>query len=89
MASAGIRPYGGPSARRDGDEAHGHRGAVSPSKHLEAGTGAQDVSLPAVQAAGDAADTQVWAIDITYIPMARGFVYLTAVVDWFSRKVLS
>jgi putative transposase len=32
---------------------------------------------------------QVWAMDITYIPMARGFVYLVAVVDWFSRKVLS
>jgi putative transposase len=32
---------------------------------------------------------QVWAMDITYIPMARGFVYLTAVVDWFSRKVLA
>ncbi len=31
----------------------------------------------------------VWAMDITYIPMARGFVYLTAVVDWFSRKVLA
>lgn len=32
---------------------------------------------------------QVWAINITYIPMARGFVYLAAVVDWFSRKVLA
>jgi putative transposase len=32
---------------------------------------------------------QVWAADITYIPMARGFVYLVAVVDWFSRRVLS
>ena len=32
---------------------------------------------------------QVWAMDITYVPMARGFVYLTAVVDWFSRRVLS
>lgn len=32
---------------------------------------------------------QVWAMDITYIPMARGFVYLAAVVDWFSRKVLA
>ena len=31
----------------------------------------------------------VWAMDITYIPMARGFVYLAAVVDWFSRKVLA
>ena len=32
---------------------------------------------------------QVWAMDITYVPMARGFVYLTAVIDWFSRKVLA
>ena len=32
---------------------------------------------------------QVWAMDLTYIPMARGFVYLAAVVDWFSRRVLS
>jgi putative transposase len=32
---------------------------------------------------------QVWAMDLTYIPMARGFVYLAAVIDWFSRKVLS
>lgn len=32
---------------------------------------------------------QAWALDTTYIPMARGFVYLTVVVDWASRKVLS
>jgi len=32
---------------------------------------------------------QVWAMDITYLPMARGFVYLTAVVDWYTRRVLS
>jgi len=32
---------------------------------------------------------QVWATDITYIPMARGFMYLVAVMDWYSRKVLS
>jgi putative transposase len=32
---------------------------------------------------------QVWAMDITYIPMSRGFVYLAAVVDWFSRKILA
>ena len=32
---------------------------------------------------------QVWVTDITYIPMARGFVYLVAVMDWYSRKVLS
>lgn len=32
---------------------------------------------------------QVWAMDITYIPMAKGFIYLYAVVDWASRKILS
>jgi putative transposase len=32
---------------------------------------------------------QVWAMDITYIPMARGFVYLAGALDWFSRRVLS
>ena len=32
---------------------------------------------------------QVWCADITYIPMAHGFVYLVAVMDWFSRKVLA
>ena len=32
---------------------------------------------------------QVWALDITYVPMARGFVSLAAVIDWFSRRVLS
>jgi putative transposase len=32
---------------------------------------------------------QVWAMDITYIPMARGFIYLAAVVDWYSRRVLA
>ena len=32
---------------------------------------------------------QVWAMDITYIAMARGFVYLAVVLDWFSRRVLA
>jgi len=32
---------------------------------------------------------QVWAADITYIPMARGFLYLVAIIDWHSRYVLS
>ena len=31
---------------------------------------------------------QVWAMDITYIPMARGFIYLAAVLDWFTRRAL-
>ena len=32
---------------------------------------------------------QVWAMDFTYVPMARGFVYLAAIVDWYSRRVLA
>jgi putative transposase len=32
---------------------------------------------------------QVWSADITYVPMARGFMYLVAVIDWYSRKVLA
>lgn len=32
---------------------------------------------------------QVWAADVTYIPMARGFCYLVAIMDWASRKVLA
>jgi transposase InsO family protein len=32
---------------------------------------------------------QVWAMDITYIPMARGFIYLAAVLDWLARRVLA
>ncbi len=32
---------------------------------------------------------QVWATDISYIPMAKGFVYVVAIMDWYSRKVLA
>jgi putative transposase len=32
---------------------------------------------------------QVWATDITYIPLERGFAYLVAIIDWYSRRVLS
>ena len=32
---------------------------------------------------------QAWVADITYLPMARGFLYLVAIMDWHSRKVLA
>ncbi|WP_020467768.1 DDE-type integrase/transposase/recombinase, partial [Singulisphaera acidiphila] len=32
---------------------------------------------------------QVWACDITFVPMRRGYLYLTAVMDWYSRYVLA
>ena len=34
-------------------------------------------------------NTQVWATDICYIPMAHGFMYLVAIMDWYSRRVLA
>jgi putative transposase len=32
---------------------------------------------------------QVWAADITYIPMSRGFLYLVEIIDWYSQYVIS
>jgi putative transposase len=62
----------------------GNRGAVSPPAYDETGTRAyllrgKEIERP----------KQVWAMDITYITMARGFVYLAVVLDWASRRVLS
>ena len=59
------------------------------AKHVEARAGPQDLSVSAARLEGRVGRTRSWAMDITYIPMARGFVYLAAVVDWFSRRVLS
>jgi transposase InsO family protein len=49
-----------------------------------AGRGLQAV-LPQQAAQRWLGKSEVWAADITYVPMARGFVYLVAIVDWFSR----
>jgi transposase InsO family protein len=83
------RPRGGPMPRRDADEEDGPRGALSPPQHLQAGAGPQGLSLPGSRNLAVVRPHQVWAMDIAYVPMARGFVYLAAVVDWFSRKVLA
>ena len=58
-------------------------------EHLEAGAGPQDLSRICCAGCAITRPNQVWAMDITYIPMARGFVYLAAVIDWFSRRVLA
>ena len=77
-----------PSSCEDADEADGDRGALSPSADDEARAGAQD--YPYLLCGMEITrPNQVWAMDITYIPMARGFVYLAVVLDWFSRRVLS
>ena len=71
------------------DAAHGHRGALPPAEHVQAGSRATRSIRICCAAWRSTRPNQVWAMDITYIPMARGFVYLAAVVDWFSRRVLA
>ena len=78
-----------PSACRHADEAHGHRGDLPPARTPQSrhqGTRSTRTLLRDLPITGP---NQVWAMDITYIPMARGFVYLAAVIDWFSRRVLA
>jgi transposase InsO family protein len=82
------RAHGRAAACFDADEANGHRGDLSPSQHLETGTGSQDLSIPAAQAAGDTLQSGLGNGHHLH-SMARGFVYLAAVIDWFSRKALA
>src|ERR1019366_3543522 len=86
-----------PSACQNADAADGDRSALPPSAHHEAGARAQDLSVSAARhgdhasepGLGNVATMQVHCADITYIPMARGFVYLAVVLDWATRRVLS
>ena len=54
----------------------------------QAGAGPQDLPVSAARLAIDRPN-QVWAADITYIPIGRGFLYLVAIMDWASRAVLA
>src|ERR1019366_8379029 len=86
-----------PSACQNADAADGDRSALPPSAHHEAGARPQDLSVSAARhgdhasepGLGNVATMQVHCADITYIPMARGFVYLAVVLDWATRRVLS
>ena len=78
-----------PPPYRHIDETHGDRSALPQAEHVEARWREQDLSLSFARVEDRAAEPRISATDITYIPMARGFVYLVAVVDWFTRRVLS
>jgi putative transposase len=82
------RPGGGPPPHPNADEKMGDRGHLSPAQHLQTRARTQDLPY-LLRGLAITRPNQVWAMDITYIPMARGFVYLAAVVDWFSRRVLA
>lgn len=77
-----------PSSRGHVDEADEDFGDLPAPEHEQAGAGSQDLSVSPAWGE-DRATEPCLAMDITYIPMRRGFVYLAAVVDVSSRRVLA
>ena len=65
-------------------------GSVHPpaSPHQPTGAGSSGLSL-LLRNAGFTRPNQVWTADITYLPMAQGFLYLVVVMDWHSRYVVA
>jgi putative transposase len=63
--------------------------ALAPGPHLSARRDDHPVFPYLLQGLSIEAPNQVWGVDITYIRMARGWVYLVAIMDWFSRYVVS
>src|ERR1700761_6061476 len=84
---AGARTGAPPRAHAPAEEARGRGGAVLQAEH-EPPQRAAHLAVPAAWLR-IARASQVFALDTTYIAMARGFAYLTAVVDWASRKILA
>jgi transposase InsO family protein len=76
--------------RWGGDLAQSKSNATLPDGRTRAGEAdpGGGVTVPAQTLTIERANL-VWAMDITYVPMARGFVYLPAVMDWADRGVLS
>lgn len=62
--------------------------AIYPKKHLSTLGGSQYIHPYLLGGLSISRPNQVWAIDITYIPMKKGFMYLTAIIDVFSRKIV-
>src|ERR1700734_2903767 len=77
-----------PEARPAADASDGDRGARAEAENEQARARPQDLSLSPAQSEIERAN-HVWAADITYIPIGRGFLYLVAIIDWASRAVLT
>lgn len=63
--------------------------AVGPKPRLSAPAAGHKIYPYLLRGLAIEGPDHVWATDITYVPMRRGFVYLTAIMDWFSRYVLA
>lgn len=83
------RTRGEPERRRATHASDGIAGGVSEAEAQHAGRRPHGVSVHLLGGVKVNRVNQVWSTDITYVRMARGFVYLVAVMDWFSRYVLS
>ena len=77
-----------PSSCEDADEADGHRALYRRLRTTTPGPG-HKIYPYLLRGMEIVRPNQVWAMDITYIPMPRGFVYLAVVLARFSRRVLS
>jgi len=97
-------PFYGSRRVRDWREDQGHRvnrkriqrlmrtmgiAALYPKQNLSRANQAHKVYPYLLRNLSIERPNQVWATDVTYIPMARGFIYLVAIMDWYSRRVLA
>lgn len=84
-SAAGRGTVGEPQAGAAADAADGDFRPGASAADDKTAAGAQEGPLSAA-GPGDGAANQVWAADITYPPIKRGFLYLVAVMDWMSRR---
>lgn len=80
-------PHVGRDRVRGPHEADGRRSPVSETRHQQEASGTYGLSLSPARTIHPGSQPGL-GTDTTYIPMAKGFVYLTCVIDWASRKVL-
>src|SRR5438046_3067547 len=78
------QPQTGPAP----DAARRLGGDLPAAEHEQAGTGPQDLPYLLGSISIERVN-QVWCADVTYIPMAKGFLYLVVIMDWVSRAVLA
>ena len=88
--------FGWPPARPAADAEARAVGGQAEAEHQQAASRAQGLPLPSARQDDRPGEPEpapakagVWAADITYIPMRQGFLYLVAIIDWATRRVLS
>src|SRR5271170_3968545 len=88
--------FGGPPAGPAADEEARAVGGQAETEHQQAASRAQGLSISSARQDDRPAEPEpalakagVWAADVTYIPMQQGFLYLVAIIDWATRRVLS